>query len=398
VNLPFYLASHQLRTTRKGSFTRVAAILATVGLSIGIAALLITLFILKGFEQTLSAKIADFDGHVRIHHFLNKPMKEDLPRLDSLLAQGSGKILHSRYIQAPGLLRKGGQAEGIMVEGTDSAGLAYLNKILIAGSTRLNPNEIILGNRLAQQLNLQMGDQLVLFDLKSMTRPRPRLKALKIAGLFHSGLIEYDQSLTYIQLKTAQKLFAYRNQVSGHILRLESVERVPNLEQQLSDILPYPYMVTTWIEKNRNLFKWMNIQRWPILIIFGLIAIVGIVNIVSALTMIVVEKVRQIGVLLSMGIRRGDLRKIFLYEGFFVGCGGSLLGVALAVLLSWIQVRYQILAIPEEVYFMDHVPIQIDFSSILGVTGFGIVGALLASLWPTIRASRIQPAQSLRYE
>jgi len=398
VNLPFYLASHQLRSTRKGSFTRVAAILATVGLSIGIAALLITLFILKGFEQTLSAKIADFDGHVRIHHFLNEPLKEKLPWLDSLLTQGSGKIFHSRYIQTPGLLRKGGVAEGIMVEGTDSAGLAYLNKILVAGSARLNADEIILGKRLAQQLNLHLGDQIVLFDLKSMIRPRPRLRALTIAGLFHSGLIEYDQSLTYIQLKTAQKLFGYGNTVSGHILRLESVDAVASLEQQLSDLLPYPYLVTTWIEKNRNLFKWMNIQRWPILIIFGLIAIVGIVNIVSALTMIVVEKVRQIGVLLSMGIRRTDLKKIFLFEGFFVGCGGSLLGVALAVLLSWIQVHYQILSIPEEVYFMDHVPIQIDFSSILGVAGFGIIGALLASLWPTVRASRIQPAKTLRYE
>lgn len=372
--------------------------LATVGLSIGVAALLITLFILKGFEQTLSSKIADFDGHLRIHHFLNKSINMQIPRLDSLLATTPGNLIHSHFIQAPGLMRKGTLAEGVMVEGADSAGLDYLNKILVSGSTKLRPDEIIIGNRLAQQFNVKVGDKVVLFDLASMTATQPRLNAFKIAGLFHSGLIEYDQSLAYLNLKTAQTLFGFGNEVSGHIIRLNSVERIPGLAAKLSEKLPYPYMVTTWKEKNRNLFKWMNIQRWPIMIIFGLITVVGIVNIVSALTMIVVEKVRQIGVLLSMGVIREHLQRIFLYEGFLVGCCGSILGVLVAVFISWIQIHYQVLSIPEDVYFMDHVPISISISPILVVAVFSIIGSVLASLWPTARASKIQPAEALRYE
>ena len=398
MNFPFYLSTRYLRSTQKGSFTRIAGILSVAGLAVGIAALLITLFILNGFERVISQKISDFDGHIRIRHFLNEPIQKDIAGLDSIQAAYPMQIARSSFIQGQALLRKGKQAEGVIVEGLEPRGMRFISSMMVDGVPIINPDETIIGQRLAEQLGISVGDRIVLFDIETLHGSQKRLGQFKVSGLYHSGMAEYDHSLVFIALEAAIKLFAMNEKISGEVLRLNKPFMYRTISQELSNALAYPYMVINWKEKNRALFKWMDVQRWPILFIFGLIALVGVVNIISALAMIIIDKTRQIGLLNSLGLSNGDIKKVFLIKGLIIGVGGSLSGSALAVILAVMQNTFKWIKVPEDVYFMDFIPLDVNWMDIGIIILFALITSVLAALWPTIRAGQIDPATALKYE
>ena len=398
MNFPFYLSTRYLRTAQKGSFTRVAGVLSVAGLSVGISALLITLFILNGFEKVISKKIADFDGHIRVKHYLNYPIPSEILEMDSILFHYKETVSQSRFIQKPALLRKGKVAEGIIVEGIEPDRVEFINDILVSGTNDISGNQIVIGERLANQVNISIGDKIVLFDLATLNGSNKRLKQFVVAGFFHSGMLEYDNHMIYMNLEQADRLFHMNEKVSGQILRLSEAKWANELSEFLKKDLAYPYMVMTWKEKNRSLFKWMNIQRWPILFIFSLIAMVGLVNIISALAMIVLDKTRQIGILKSLGVSHTGLRQLFLFYGFMIGLAGAIIGSFLALFLAWMQNNFKIITLPEDIYFMDFIPMDVSIFDVFSIAIISIVCAIFAAIWPTVRAERIEPADALRYE
>jgi len=398
MNFPFYLSTRYLRTAQKGSFTRVAGVLSVAGLSVGISALLITLFILNGFEKVISKKIADFDGHIRVKHYLNYPIPSEILEMDSILFHYKETVSQSRFIQKPALLRKGKVAEGIIVEGIEPDRVEFINDILVSGRNDISGNQIVIGERLANQVNISIGDKIVLFDLATLNGSNKRLKQFVVAGFFHSGMLEYDNHMIYMNLEQADRLFYMNEKVSGQILRLSESKLANELSEFLKKDLAYPYMVMTWKEKNRSLFKWMDIQRWPILFIFSLIAMVGLVNIISALAMIVLDKTRQIGILKSLGVSHTGLRQLFLFYGFMIGLAGAIIGSFLALFLAWMQNNFKIITLPEDIYFMDFIPMDVSIFDVFSIAIISIVCAIFAAIWPTVRAERIEPADALRYE
>ena len=398
MNFPFYLSTRYLRTAQKGSFTRVAGVLSVAGLSVGISALLITLFILNGFEKVISKKIADFDGHIRVKHYLSYPIPSEILEMDSILFHYKETVSQSRFIQKPALLRKGKVAEGIIVEGIEPDRVEFINDILVSGTNDISGNQIVIGERLANQVNITIGDKIVLFDLATLNGSNKRLKQFVVAGFFHSGMLEYDNHMIYMNLEQADRLFHMNEKVSGQILRLNKAKWANELSEFLKKDLAYPYMVMTWKEKNRSLFKWMDIQRWPILFIFSLIAMVGLVNIISALAMIVLDKTRQIGILKSLGVSHTGLRQLFLFYGFMIGLAGAIIGSFLALLLAWMQNNFKIITLPEDIYFMDFIPMDVSIFDVFSIAIISIVCAIFAAIWPTVRAERIEPADALRYE
>ena len=398
MNFPFYLSTRYLRTAQKGSFTRVAGVLSVAGLSVGISALLITLFILNGFEKVISKKIADFDGHIRVKHYLSYPIPSEILEMDSILFHYKETVSQSRFIQKPALLRNGKLAEGIIVEGIEPDRVEFINDILVSGINDISGNQIVIGERLANQVNITIGDKIVLFDLATLNGSNKRLKQFVVAGFFHSGMLEYDNHMIYMNLEQADRLFHMNEKVSGQILRLNKAKWANELSEFLKKDLAYPYMVMTWKEKNRSLFKWMDIQRWPILFIFSLIAMVGLVNIISALAMIVLDKTRQIGVLKSLGVSHTGLRQLFLFYGFMIGLAGAIIGSLLALFLAWMQNNFKIITLPEDIYFMDFIPMDVSIFDVFSIAIISIVCAIFAAIWPTVRAERIEPADALRYE
>jgi lipoprotein-releasing system permease protein len=398
----YQIAMRHLRSPQKGSFSTFASVLAIFGLGLGISALILTFSIIEGFEQTISQKIAQFDGHLRIDHFLDVPFSEADPFLDSLLATSPADIQTVAYIQNPALLRKGLSAEGVVAVGLDTGNGHFegLQSIIVEGNSTLSPGNIVIGKRLADKLNIVLGDHLVLFDLYSMGQlgSRKRLKQLKIVGLFHSGLLEYDRTITYMNIHDAQYLFNMEHMVSGRIITLNDPKELNALRNHLKDSLSYPYFMLSWKEKHRILFDWIALQKWPILIIFGLIALVGVVNIISSLSMIIFEKFHEIGILKALGFSPAIIKRIFLIEGIIIGGFGSILGCGIALGIAVLQKNFQIISIPEDIYFMDHIPIDIDWMMTLMIFLLGVLSAILAAYWPTLKAGSIQPAEALRYE
>ena len=398
MNLPFYISTRYLRATQKGSFTRVAGLLSIAGLAVGVSALLITLFILNGFERVISDKISQFDGHIRIRHFLSEPIQSEITSLDSIVALNHNNVTHTKFIQGPALLRKGKSAEGVILEGIESKRVKYLENLLVEGIFDINGNSTIIGKGLAEQLKLSIGEEFVLFDIMTLQSSQKRIKKFIITGLFHSGMTEYDNSLIFTSIKNAGDLFGMKGKVSGHTLSLYESSKSESLSKLLSNVLPYPFMVMSWKEKNRALFKWMDIQRLPILIIFGLISLVGIVNIISALAMITIDKIRQIALLKSLGLNKVRVNQIFLLKGLIIGIVGSLLGSLISVIIALLQNNFKIIKVPEDVYFMDFIPLDVNLFDIFIIFIIVSIASVLASSWPSFRAANINTARALKYE
>ncbi|NHZ86760.1 MAG: FtsX-like permease family protein [Planctomycetia bacterium] len=395
------IAFRHLKAPQKGSFTTFAAILSILGLGLGIAALVLTFSILEGFESTISKKIAQFDGHIRVEHFMNRTLNEYDAVLDSVLQKSPVNYSITSYLQSPALLRKGSDADGVITIGLSKSGRdSILSSIVIEGTTELKSKSIIIGRRLAEDLGVEIGEKIVLFDLQSIGRisGNQRFRQFTVVGLFHSGLLEYDKTVVYIDIADAQYIFKSDSRVSGHMLFTNNLDDVKPLYRYLESKLGYPYFVLSWIDKHKILFDWINLQKWPILIIFGMISFVGIVNIVSSLSMIIFEKVREIGTLLSLGLSKKHIKRIFLLEGLIIGVLGSLLGLIIAIGLALLQIKFQIFTLPEDIYFMDHIPIKINWLNTILIISVGIVSAVIASLWPVYRASKINPAEALKYE
>ncbi len=395
------IAYRHLKAPQKGSFTTFASILAILGLGVGIAALVLTFGILEGFETTISEKIARFDGHIRVEHFLNRTLDENDSMFKDVLAYSPVNYSVSSFIQSPALLRKGSVAEGVITIGLSETGRdSILLSILNSGSIDLENNSVIIGKRLAEDIGIELGDKIVLFDMQSIGNisSSQRFRQFTVIGLFHSGLLEYDKTIVYIDIADAQYVFNSNERVSGYMLFTDKLEDVRSLYKHLESELGYPYFVLSWKDKHKILFDWISLQKWPILIIFGMISFVGIVNIISSLSMIIFEKVREIGTLLSLGLTKKRIKRIFLLEGLIIGFLGSMLGFVIAFGLTILQMKFQIFSLPEDIYFMDHIPIKIDWYNTIAIIAVGIFAAMIASLWPVYRASKINPAEALRYE
>lgn len=397
MNISFYLSLRHIQSKHKSGFARTASILSILGLSIGISALLITLFILNGFERVISEKITEIDGHIRIKHFLNEPLNPSEYELDKKFLNNNS-FSQGIFIQRPALLRKGQLAEGVIVEGMNNTDLNFIDKLLVKGYSDLSHKEVIIGQRLAELYKIKINDKVTLFDLSTIYKNRKRFMQFSVRGIFNSGMTEFDKNSIYIKIEDAKTLFKMEEQISGYILRLKNVGELDNINKLINSNISYPLMSMSWKEKNRALYKWLKVQRWPILFIFGLITLVAIVNIASSLLMIIIDKTKQIGLLSAIGMPRKKIKEIFLIKGLIIGFFGTFIGSLIAVILAFLQNNYKIIGVPEDIYFMNFIPIDIDFKQILMISLISLIVSSLVSYWPSIRSSKIPPAEALKYE
>ena len=397
MNISFYLSLRHIQSKHKSGFARTASKLSILGLSIGISALLITLFILNGFERVISEKITEIDGHIRIKHFLNEPLNPSEYELDKIFLNNNS-FSQGIFIQRPALLRKGQLAEGVIVEGMNNRDLNFIDKLLVKGYSDLSHKEVIIGQRLAELYKIKINDKVTLFDLSTIYKNRKRFMQFSVRGIFNSGMTEFDKNSIYIKIEDAKTLFKMEEQISGYILRLKNVGELDNINKLINSNISYPLMSMSWKEKNRALYKWLKVQRWPILFIFGLITLVAIVNIASSLLMIIIDKTKQIGLLSAIGMPRKKIKEIFLIKGLIIGFFGTFIGSLIAVILAFLQNNYKIIGVPEDIYFMNFIPIDIDFKQILMISLISLIVSSLVSYWPSIRSSKIPPAEALKYE
>ena len=398
MKLSLSLALKHIRSDSRSGFVKTASTLSVIGLSIGICAILITLFILNGFERVISEKITDVDGHIRVKHFLNESFDPSEYELEKKISTLMNDVSISQFTQNAALLRKGQLAEGVFVEGLYADDLKFIEKMVIHGSSTISDRGVIIGKPLADMLSIELNDKITLFDLSSLYLNKKSLMQFKVEGVFHSGMTEYDKSSIFIKIEDSQSLFNLSEKISGYVLRLDDIDNYSKINNKISSDISYPLMSITWKEKNRALYKWLNIQRWPILFIFSLITLVAIINIVSSLSMIVVDKTKQIGLLSAIGMPISQIKNIFFIKGLIIGFLGTILGSLISILLAVLQNNFKIIGVPEDIYFMNFIPIDINFLQILIISIITLLITSLVSFSTAVRSSKILPSQALKYE
>ena len=398
MKISFLLALKHIRSNHKSGFVKTASILSVFGLSIGIASLLITLFILNGFERVISEKITKLDGHIRIKHFLSEPFDPFEYDLENKLSLDLKNVSIGSFIQNPALFRKGQIAEGVIVEGMRIENLSFINELIIEGSTNLSLKGVIVGKRLADTYNIGLNDKITLFDLSSLSLSSKRFMQFTVEGIFHSGMTEYDKSSVFMNISNSKKLFDLDKKISGYVLRLKNLNDLNTIFKSISSNISYPLMSITWKEKNRALYTWLSVQRRPILFIFSLITLVAVINIVSSLSMIVIDKTKQIGLLSALGMPSSKIKDMFLVKGLIIGSLGAILGSLIAVFLATMQNNFKIIGVPEDIYFMNFIPIDINYFQIITISIITLLVSCLISLWPAMRSMKIKPSQALKYE
>lgn len=407
----FFIAKRYLKARRKTGFINLITYISVLGVTIGVAALIIVLSVMNGFESEVRSRIIGFDTHIRLrkYHF------EDIENYQDVIAR-LNDIPHivgmSPYIDEKGMIRSGENSDGAMIRGADPQTLdnvSDLRKNIVYGKLDLGsvPQEegralpgIVLGRYLADRLLVDVGDIVYLISLTGIHSmfQVPPVKQFVCTGFFETGMYEYDNTYAYISLKSAQELYRLGEKVSGIEIRLDDLYKANGVVKQIDKRLGFPYYPETWFDMRQNLFSWMQLEKWAMFIILCLIILVAAFNIISTLIMVVMEKTKEIGILKSMGATSRSITRIFLYEGIVVGVIGTLFGFVIGYVLCWAQLKYRFFSLPGDVYFINVLPVKMEVLDFAFIGMASVLICLLAAVYPAKKASSLIPVEAIRYE
>jgi lipoprotein-releasing system permease protein len=404
MKFPFFISIRYILSNKDSRLLNLISVITIVGITLGVAILIIALSVLHGFENTLTQKITDFDSHIQITSY-----KEFLPNSDFYLKSLNSEIKNeaiyiSPFVSKLAIISLKSRKEGINIKGISPGKEAdkIKSNLILGELDLLNPNSIIIGKTLATKLLAKIGDKITLFALKNDKMPSatnlPNIKQFYIAGIFESGMAEYDDLMGYTSLYSAQKLFSMPSLINGIDIKLKNINNIDSLGYILRNKARYPYRVKTIYETHRNIFTWIDLQKKPIPIVLGLIILVAVFNIVSALLMLVLEKTNAVGILKSLGAKSKEIIRIFIYQGIYLSILGIIAGNILAWLLMSIQLEFNIIKVPSSVYFVTKVPIQMTSEIFVLISLITFILSIMASIIPSYFASRINPVTALRFD
>ncbi len=406
----FFIAKRYFKAKRRTGFISIITYVSIAGVMIGVTALILVLSVMNGFEQEVRSRLLGADAHLRVRKFYLEP----ITRTDSLM----NLIKHTKHVigASPVIVDKGmisgkQRQYATIIKGIDpklATDVTDIKNKIILGDLDFSPMlihgkmlpGIVLGRYLADALYAtHIGDVVTLWTMpkRGGIFSQPRVKQFYVAGLVEIGYYEYDKTLSYISLKDARELFGIKG-VTWIEVKLDNYELAGKVAAQLEDELGYPYTTETWFQLNRSLYSWMEIEKWGAFVILSLIIMVAAFNIISSLIMVVMEKTREIGILKSMGASSSSIMKIFLYEGLLVGVIGTVLGCAIGYGVGFLQLHYHIISLPPDVYLINSLPIVMEWKDFVAISSISILLSLLASFYPSYRASKLTPVEAIRYE
>ncbi len=404
MSFELYILRRYIRSKREGGFISLITSIGMVGVMLGVAALIIALTILGGFEKEIKEKVIGFAAHVQVVGFQNQPLPDHTAAIERIHTEIPGVRAISPVISKEVIIRSKGYTEGVLLKGVDEVvDISATRKQIIGGKYDLNSGngspKLVIGKKLAGKLDLRVGDRATLFgiggNLKSLSTPIVR--QFVVTGMYETGMAEYDDVYIYTSISAAQDLFQLEGRITGIEILVDDLSHTSLVANRIEELLGYPYYARTVQQLYRNLFSWIELQKKPTPVILGLIIIVAVVNIIGTLLMVVMEKTHQIGVLKSMGATSRSIRKIFVAEGLLIGVVGTALGNALAYGLSWLQLHEKLISLPAQIYFMSSVPILLRLEDFIAVSLISVFLCFLATLVPASLASRLQPITAIRF-
>jgi len=388
----FWIAWRYLWTKRKERFVSLISVISILGVAIGVAALIIVLAVMSGFDKDLKEKIIGNYSHIVI--------EAPFPISDyTSIIQDINKLEHisasAPFIQNQAFLEAPQQNRGILVRGIDLNLESRVTDIerYLGQKTRDFNKGVFIGKELSGILGLDTGDELTLIN------PEGGRISAKISGLFNSGMYDYDTNIIYMDLAQAQDFFGFSNSVSGISVKVDKLFLADALKAEIQKTIGPAYNIKTWIERNKNFFAALKLEKITMFIILTLIILVAAFNIISTLVVMVTEKTKDIGILKAVGMTNAKIRAIFTLEGLFIGLFGCILGSGIGITLSLLLKKYQFVKLPPDIYYLDRLPVSLVFWPDVGMV---ILAAFLISLvstiYPARKAGQLNPLEALRYE
>ena len=403
------LSGRYLRARRREGFISVIAGFSFLGIMLGVATLIIVLAVMNGFRKELLGKILGLNGHILVQP-LESPLT-DWKDVADRISQVQGVRIAAPVVDGPALGSSASNASGVYVRGMRADDLNKLTSISgnIEHGTLDGFDEgqgVAIGSGLATQLSLKVGDRFTLISSqRAPTGPAPRIKPYKVTAIFKIGMSEYDASLVLMALPEAQAYFNRKGDVSSIEVFTDNPDRVDIFRKMVTEAVERPVFLADWRQRNTTFFGALQIQRNVMFIIVTLIVLVAALNIISGLIMLVKDKGQDIAILRTMGASQGSIMRIFLITGAAIGVVGTLIGLFVGILiclniesiqqlLSWIT---NMDLFPEKQYFLAKLPTEVGFGETSAVVIMALTLSLLATLYPSWRAARLDPVEALRY-
>jgi lipoprotein-releasing system permease protein len=406
------VAMRYLRARRAEGFISVIAGFSLLGIALGVATLIVVLSVMNGFRAELLGRILGLNGHILVQG-VAAPL-EDYDDLSARIAAVGGVVRASPIIEGQVMATSQRFASGALVRGMRPADMMsheVLADGIIAGSLEsLDPrNDIVVGRRLANRLGVGLGDPVTLISPQGTSTPVgtvPRSRTYRMAAIFDVGMFEYDSTFIFMPLEAAQIYFRQRNSVTAVEVILDDPDAVNQARETLFPFTSGRERLTDWQQVNSSYFNALQVERNVMFLILTLIILVAAFNIISSLIMLVKDKGRDIAILRTMGATRGSVMRIFFLAGASIGIVGTLSGLALGVafadniatLQRWLEGLTGTNLFAAEVYFLSQLPAEIDWSEVTAVVLMGLGLSLLATIYPSWRAARLDPVEALRYE
>ncbi len=408
MSFEYLIAKRYLIQKKETGFITLITYISIAGLSIGISALVLTLAILNGFEQTIKDKVLSFQPHLRVDTFHLRPIGNYEEIQDRLMTYPEVSAV-SQFIEQVCILRFGSLEDGIMVRGIIPEmmqDVIDIRQFVRGGLPDLEPGNsgipgLILGSDIAERFAIKTGDEIILASpagLRADVAGRPRRNLFEVRGLIDTGMSEFDNSFAFILLSEAQSLFSMKDQITGFGLRLSDVSDVQMIRRTINDDIGYPFFARSWLDTNNILFDWIRVQRLPILIAFGMIILVGTLNLVSTLILIVLEKQKDIGILKSMGASSGSIIKIFFIDGIIIGLFAIGSGSGLALLLGYLQNKYELISLSKDVYYISTFTVDLNLTVFIQIGMVAMLLCLGATVYPAWKAAGSRPYESIRLD
>lgn len=406
MSFELFVALRYLRARRRQVVLSVITLVSVLGITTGVAALIIILSLYGGMTQDLQQKILGATAHVTI-----LPSGQDsIPDSESLLqkARSVTGVTHATpavFVQA--LAGSGATASGVVLKGVDpvrEAALASSFALLRSGSfpDLAGGRNVILGHELARRLGVKRGAPIQLIVPRGTLSPMgmfPRIQRFTVVGVFETGLYDFDNSWGYVALDQARRLENLpANAVQALEIRVADIHRVTDVEERLKTSLGTGVTITNWMEQNRPLFSALRLEKWGLFLAIGLIVMVAALNIVTSLVLMVMEKGRDIAILRAMGATARQIMSVFIWQGMAVGIVGTVLGAILGVSLSWTCDHYRWIHLDAQVYSISYLPFDIRALDVILVCAAALLICFLATLYPSRQAVSLDPVEAIRYE
>jgi len=428
-----FIAARYLRAKRRQAVASVVTLISVVGVAAGVASLIVALAITNGMRRDLQDRLVGSTAHVELMRVAAdgirdwRPLLERLRKLPHVTAAAPG--LYEQVLIARGARAGGAEIAGIIPSGqrTVSDLLSDVQQGSAADLEPAYPNResfpvvapgqapppaawdaapsdvppIVIGKDLAESIGATVGDTVEVISPQGELSPLglvPRYRAFKVTGIFNSGFYQYDSGYGFVRLADAQRLFSEPDLISVVWFKVDDMNRADVIGREIEQVAGPGFQTTNWMEENRELFRALKLEQIVTFIILALIVCVAALNILIALTMMVMEKTKDIAVLMSFGVRVDQVRRIFLMQGLLISVIGTVLGLVLGYVLSWVGGHYRFIHLDASVYSIDYLPFAPRAIDALIVGAVSIAVSLLATLYPSSSAAKVLPAEALRYE